>query len=101
MTTTADASRPVPNVVAGKPGRADGLPRPSDGLTGTPHDPDARGYFGSLGAFQALLVIRKRFHDQDAIFFQHLRHTSELKFHNFVYIFAVKWSEHNNLINSI
>ena len=29
--------------------RADGLPRPSDGLTGTAHDPDARGYFGSFG----------------------------------------------------
>jgi tryptophan synthase beta chain len=29
--------------------RPDGLPRPSDGLTGTPHDPDLRGYFGSMG----------------------------------------------------
>ncbi|WP_029135734.1 tryptophan synthase subunit beta [Nakamurella lactea] len=32
----------------GRP-RPDGLPRPSDGLTGTSHDPDARGYFGSMG----------------------------------------------------
>ena len=29
--------------------RPDGLPRPSDGLTGTDHDPDERGYFGSFG----------------------------------------------------
>ena len=29
--------------------RITGLPRPSDGLTGTPHDPDARGYFGTMG----------------------------------------------------
>ncbi len=26
-----------------------GLPRPSDGLAGTSHDPDERGYFGSFG----------------------------------------------------
>ncbi len=25
------------------------LPRPSDGLAGTPHDPDERGYFGTMG----------------------------------------------------
>src|SRR3954469_16224643 len=25
------------------------LPRPSDGLAGTTHDPDERGYFGSFG----------------------------------------------------
>ncbi len=25
------------------------LPRPSDGLTGTEHDPDERGYFGTMG----------------------------------------------------
>src|SRR6476646_1881424 len=29
--------------------RPDGLPRPSDGLAGTDHDPDQRGYFGSFG----------------------------------------------------
>src|SRR5664279_4728430 len=29
--------------------RPDGLPRPSDGLAGTTHDPDERGYFGSFG----------------------------------------------------
>jgi tryptophan synthase beta chain len=29
--------------------RPDGLPRISDGITGTPHDPDARGYYGSFG----------------------------------------------------
>jgi len=29
--------------------RPDGLPRPSDGLAGTAHDPDERGYFGSFG----------------------------------------------------
>ncbi len=29
--------------------RQDGLPRPSDGLTGTAHDPDSRGYFGEMG----------------------------------------------------
>ncbi len=29
--------------------RADGLPRPSDGLGGTSHDPDERGYFGTMG----------------------------------------------------
>ena len=28
---------------------SDGLPRPSDGLSGTPSDPDARGYFGTMG----------------------------------------------------
>ncbi|MGI8415618.1 MAG: tryptophan synthase subunit beta [Nakamurella sp.] len=33
----------------GRRPRPDGLPRPSDGLTGTPHDPDARGYFGEMG----------------------------------------------------
>ena len=33
----------------GCPARADGLPRPSDGLAGTTHDPDERGYFGSFG----------------------------------------------------
>ena len=31
------------------PARADGLPRISDGLGGTSHDPDARGYYGSFG----------------------------------------------------
>ena len=36
-------------MVLGKKRRPGGLPRPSDGLTGTPHDPDARGYFGSFG----------------------------------------------------
>ena len=25
------------------------MPRPSDGLAGTNHDPDERGYFGSFG----------------------------------------------------
>ncbi len=25
------------------------MPLPSDGMTGTPHDPDARGYFGTMG----------------------------------------------------
>ena len=25
------------------------LPRPSDGLAGTDHDPDERGYFGTMG----------------------------------------------------
>ena len=50
MTTeTADAPHPDPNIVLGKRRRPDGLPRPSDGLTGTSHDPDARGYFGSFG----------------------------------------------------
>ncbi len=29
--------------------RSDGLPRISDGLAGTAHDPDARGYYGSFG----------------------------------------------------
>lgn len=29
--------------------RPDGLPRISDGLAGTSHDPDARGYYGSFG----------------------------------------------------
>lgn len=29
--------------------RPDGLPRPSDGLGGTSHDPDDRGYFGDFG----------------------------------------------------
>ncbi len=33
----------------GRRPRPDGLPRPSDGLTGTPHDPDSRGYFGEMG----------------------------------------------------
>ncbi len=28
---------------------SDGLPRPSDGLSGTAADPDARGYFGTMG----------------------------------------------------
>ncbi len=37
------------NPVTGRRRRDDGLPRPSDGLTGTSHDPDARGYFGSFG----------------------------------------------------
>lgn len=37
---------PVP---AGGRTRPDGLPRPSDALTGTPHDPDARGYYGQMG----------------------------------------------------
>ena len=31
------------------PGSSDDLPRPSDGLAGTTHDPDDRGYFGSFG----------------------------------------------------
>ena len=39
------ASSPAP-VPAPRPG---GLPRPSDGLAGTSHDPDERGYFGSFG----------------------------------------------------
>ena len=29
--------------------RADGLPRPSDGIGGTAHDPDERGYYGTMG----------------------------------------------------
>jgi len=34
---------------ATRPPRADGLPRPSDGLTGTAHDPTEGGYFGDFG----------------------------------------------------
>jgi tryptophan synthase beta chain len=33
----------------GLSGAAADLPRPSDGLSGTSHDPDDRGYFGSFG----------------------------------------------------
>ena len=45
---------PVPDEAASSPApvpapRPDGLPRPSDGLAGTSHDPDERGYFGSFG----------------------------------------------------
>ena len=45
---------PVPDEAASSPvpvpaPRPDGLPRPSDGLAGTSHDPDERGYFGSFG----------------------------------------------------
>jgi tryptophan synthase beta chain len=29
--------------------RPDGLPRPSDGIGGTAHDPDQRGYYGTMG----------------------------------------------------
>jgi len=29
--------------------RSDGLPRPSDGIGGTSHDPDERGYYGTMG----------------------------------------------------
>ncbi len=43
------AQSTVANVLLGKAPRPDGLPRPSDGLTGTTHDPDAAGYFGSFG----------------------------------------------------
>ena len=45
---------PVPDEAASSPApvpapRPDGWPRPSDGLAGTSHDPDERGYFGSFG----------------------------------------------------
>src|SRR4029077_19949432 len=33
----------------GLTGSAAELPRPSDGLVGTTHDPDERGYFGTMG----------------------------------------------------
>ena len=52
---SAAAARPetgpgaAPSPLTGRRPRPDGLPRQSDGLTGTPHDPDARGYFGSFG----------------------------------------------------
>ncbi len=49
MTLSTVVPRPQTNPLAGRPRRPDGLPRPSDGLTGTPHDPDGRGYFGSFG----------------------------------------------------
>ncbi len=50
MTHVSTDVSPAPStLVTGRPRRSDGLPRPSDGLTGTPHDPDGRGYFGSFG----------------------------------------------------
>jgi tryptophan synthase beta chain len=47
----SQAPDPVDHASAGhiRRARADGLPRPSDGIGGTPHDPDERGYFGSMG----------------------------------------------------
>jgi tryptophan synthase beta chain len=47
--TSAAPSRRAPAGTSPSSRRPDGLPRPSEGLSGTPHDPDARGYFGSFG----------------------------------------------------
>ena len=48
MTRAADPSPPNPVSSARRP-RPDGLPRPSDGIGGTAHDPDERGYYGTMG----------------------------------------------------
>ncbi len=45
----ADARSKPAQAVAVRRRRPDGLPRPSDGLGGTSHDPDARGYYGQFG----------------------------------------------------
>ncbi len=49
--TPADPPAPLHRDHAAQPGAGGdaAIPRPSDGLAGTTHDPDERGYFGSFG----------------------------------------------------